>query len=498
MIPFARKYKIELLLAIFVLTFIAYFSFISINRYLTFRSNYFDLGIMDQVVYNTSRGRILEMTNQDFHANASRFAIHFDPLLAFFAPLYLIYSDPSVLLVAQAMIIALGAIAVYLIGIKVTKNKLVSLLFAVSYLFYFPNQRAVMFDFHAVLFSTTFLLFTIYFSLVKKYRIMLLFILLSLLTKEHIGLITFLFGLYMFFIQKERRYSLAVMGISLFFFFMTFFYIIPHARQSSHFALQYLEDIGDSPGSILVNLIKNPMYILNKLSKSGEREYLFRIFVPHLPLILFAPLEFLIALPEIAINVLSKSSNMRAIYFHYNAAIVPFVYFSAITGYGRMRKYVNSNVIKGIILAVYTITTFYFIYMYDPLPIILLNEPYFYRAYTPNRINKLKVVEEWQKKLADETIPVATTPQIAPFFTNRQYFYNFLYDTGFEGAGFSENDIIREMNTYQKAEYIVIAKSEVQPEGRLPQKFYRKLQADNNYKSIFDSEYIVVYKRLHL
>src|SRR3989338_9932653 len=100
MISFIKRNKIETLLVFLIFTFIAYFSFVSINRFLTFRSNYFDLGIMDQVVYNTSRGRILEMTNQDLRVNASRFAIHFDPLLAFFAPIYLLYAHPNVLLIA--------------------------------------------------------------------------------------------------------------------------------------------------------------------------------------------------------------------------------------------------------------------------------------------------------------------------------------------------------------------------------------------------------------
>lgn len=492
MIGFIRKYKIESLLAFFILVFIIYFSIASINRYLTFRSNYFDLGIMDQVVYNTSRGWILEMTNQELKANLSRFAIHFDPLLVFFAPLYLIYSDPAVLLVSQAAAVSLGAAAVFLLGNAIIKNKSVSLLFAVSYLFYFPNQRAVMFDFHAVVFATPLLLFAIYFSVVKKYRIMMAFMFLSLLTKEHIGLITFLFGLYMFFIQKERRYSIAVMGMSLIFFISAFFYFIPNARQSSHFALQYFDELGDSPQSILINSIKNPLYIINKLLKSGEREYLIRVFAPHFMLAVFAPLEFLIALPEIAINVLSKSSNMRAIYFHYNAVIVPFVYFSAIMGYRRMQKHIRDKDLKGLILTVYIVSTIFYIYKFDPLPLRFLKEPYTLRQINTEKMN---IVKEWQAKLSDENIAVATTPQIAPFFTHRRYFYNFLYDTGFRGAGFSEDDIIKELDTYQKSEYVVIAKSEVTDEGSLSQKFFRNLEADIDYKVIFDSEHIIVYKR---
>jgi uncharacterized membrane protein len=160
---------------------------------------------------------------------------------------------------------------------------------------YYPNQRAVIFDVHAVVFATTFLLFAVYFSLVKKYRFMLLFVILSLLTKEHVGLISFLFGLYMLVIQKERRFSFVVMAVSLIFFIGTFFYIIPQARQSSHFALRYLEDVGDSPKSIVVNLIKNPLYIWSRITTKEALNYLQGMFIPHLIFLIFAPLEFLIS-----------------------------------------------------------------------------------------------------------------------------------------------------------------------------------------------------------
>lgn len=492
MFIFIKKHRIESILALFVLVFIVYFSWVSINRLNTFRSNYFDLGIMDQVVYNTSRGRFLEMTNQDLKTNASRFAIHFDPLLAVFAPIYLIYPNPIVLLVAQAIAIGLGAVAVYLIGVTILKNKLYSLLFAVSYLFYFPNQRAVIFDVHAVVFATAFLLFTIYFSLVKKYIVMLVFIVLSLLTKEHVGMITFLFGLYMFFFQKERKYSLIVMTLSIFFFLTTFLYIIPQARQAGHFALRYFEDVGDSPTEIIINLFKNPTYIWNKLTTDQAKNYLIGLFIPQFVFMVFAPVEFLIALPELAINLISTNGNMRAIYFHYNAVLIPFIYFSAITGFHRMKLFIQSSVNRKVLITLYIVLNIFFIYKYAPLPIKFFKEPY---QMKPIDEEKMGSIREWQTLLADDSIPVATSPQIAPFFTGRTYFYNFLYDTGFQGAGIPEDDIISDMDIYNKAKYIILSISEVDSEGSLSQKFYNNLKENADYKVVYTKGDIIVYRR---
>ena len=199
------KNKFLIILWFFILTFIIFFSYLSIKRYRTLNSYYYDLGIMNQVVYNTSKGRFLEMTNQELIKNTSRLAIHFDPILALFAPFYKIYEGPEILLISQALILGLGAWAVYLIAEKILKKKSISLIFALLYLFYFPVQRAVLFDFHAVTLATTFFLFAIYFQEVRKWSWFFIFILLALLTKEHVGLVVISLGLYLIFVKKQKK-----------------------------------------------------------------------------------------------------------------------------------------------------------------------------------------------------------------------------------------------------------------------------------------------------
>ena len=107
MIKFFKNNIYKVLLVLFILAFIVTFSYLSIRRYKTLNSYYYDLGIMNQVVYNTAHGRFLEMTNQDLKKNVSRLAIHFDPILAIFAPFYKIYEGPEVLLIGQVIILGL-------------------------------------------------------------------------------------------------------------------------------------------------------------------------------------------------------------------------------------------------------------------------------------------------------------------------------------------------------------------------------------------------------
>jgi len=480
-----NKYKI--ILGLIVGFYIVLFSHLSIRKYLTLQSHYFDLGIMNQVVYNTAHGRFLEMTNQDFLKNVSRFAIHFDPILALFAPLYLIYSGPETLLFAQAIILGLGAAAVYLIAGYFLKNKPVSLFFSVAYLLYFCVERANVFDFHGVTLGTTFILYMIYFSLVKKYRTAVVFMFLALLTKEHAGLITLFFGLYLFFVRKERKFSLLVCALSLIFFTATVNFVIPYFRQSSHFALKYFGDFGDSPGNIFLGITRNPLLVINIVSKPDVLTYLGRLVLANGIFMIFAPLEFLVSLPELAINVLSNNPNMKGLYFHYNALIVPFIFLSAIAGYRKITESRRLKKYRIIFFGAFIATTLLSAYLFNPLPLKFLKEPYFWAKIDAN---KLATIRQWQDILRDDSIKVSSTPELAPFFTGRSYYYNFLYDPSFSAYGISRDDIIKGLRNYEMADYVVIFKTGIDKSGKksLPRRFYDDLTGNKRFQKIFGEE----------
>ncbi|PIV09515.1 hypothetical protein COS31_03850 [Candidatus Roizmanbacteria bacterium CG02_land_8_20_14_3_00_36_15] len=487
-----KSYGIEVILGLLIVGYIILFSYLSIHRMLSLNSHYYDLGIMNQVVYNTSRGHFLEMTNQEFRQNMSRLAIHFDPILVLFTPFYWFYPNPAILLVGQTVILALGGLAIYLISEKLLKNKLMGLVFCLSFLFFFPVQRATLFDFHGVLLATSFFLWAYYFLLKKKDKLVILFILLSLLTKEHVGMIVFLFGIYIVLFYKNRRLGLIIGLSGLVFFITSFFIIIPYFRQHSHFALQYFDDFGDTPTKVIINIIKKPGLVINYLTRTDTKNYLYRLIYPYFPFFFFSPLVFLISLPELAINILSSNPNMRSIYFHYNSLIVPFLVLSAVNGAARIKKYRWSIVI----LALFIYMSYVSIRRYNPLPLKLMKEPY--------RLDKLDqkklfIIYRWKNILAGDKYKVATTPKLAPFFTSRRYYYNFLYDPAYISAKVPTANILSRINKYQQADYVIINKDEIGSldKDNLPVVFYKHLLTNKSFKKVFEEkEGIEVYKKL--
>src|SRR5579875_3475504 len=104
------------LLILAILVYIAVMGTEAVLRYLTFKATAFDLGNMDQVLWNTIHGRLFQFTNQaiDYYGPPTRLAIHFEPIILPLSLLYLFHADPRILLVFQTLVLVIGAIPVFL------------------------------------------------------------------------------------------------------------------------------------------------------------------------------------------------------------------------------------------------------------------------------------------------------------------------------------------------------------------------------------------------
>lgn len=480
MIDFIFKNKYRLVLGGFIIGYIIVFSYLTIIRYLSFGSHYYDLGIMNQVVYNTSRGYFLEMTNQDLVKNLSRLAIHFDPILALFAPFYWIYPGPEVLLVGETIFLALGGLAVFLISQKLLKKEFYSLLFSLLYFLYYPLHRINLFDFHGVVLALPFLLFGFYFLLLgskKNKNLGLFFIFLSFLTKENTPLMVLFLGLYIYLFKRDKKLGFFLIGISGLVFLTVIFFLIPFFRQGDHFALGYYT----------LDMKKN----LHRLIKNDSLDYIIKLTRPLGFLPLLSPAVLAIGLPQFLINLLSANPNMRNLYFHYSSTIIPFVFIGAIYGLARVIGFLNQYPEKRNRLLTVIFILVFGLSLYDGFRFGPLAD----FSYQIDE-KKLFYVNYWRKKLKDDQIKVSSTPQLAPFFTSRRYYYNFLFDPAYKERGLSEKTLIKNLDKYKKADFVVIGKWEIDANSPLIKMFYENLKENKDFSLVFNKQDIEVYKRV--
>src|SRR3989442_9904220 len=83
---------------------------ISIDRHDHFASNAFDLGVQDQTVWGYSR---LQLIPNTVVMIGNLLGDHFHPILIAIAPLYWIWDDVRVLLIVQAVLLAIAGIPIF-------------------------------------------------------------------------------------------------------------------------------------------------------------------------------------------------------------------------------------------------------------------------------------------------------------------------------------------------------------------------------------------------
>ena len=307
-------------------------------RYDAFSTARFDLGNMVQALWNTAHGNFLETTDSSGQ-QISRLGSHVDPILALFAPLWWIWPTPKMLLVAQPLIVATGALPVYWIGRRWLGDWRVAAACAGVYLLYPPLQWAVLFDFHPVTLATPLLLWCIW--AIEENRPVWLAVCasLSLVTKEEVGLAIAGLGLWVLVRHRRTRTALFLILAGLVWTALCVAVIIPHFAPGgeSPFIARYGE-LGTSPSTIARSLVTHPVHTAALLVSGARLTYLFELLAPLLFLSLLSPLLLLWVVPELLINMLTKDPYQYSIYYQYTSVVTPFLIVGMIGGLARIRR----------------------------------------------------------------------------------------------------------------------------------------------------------------
>lgn len=368
MINFFKKHKHEIILAILICIYIAYFTLACFLRHDNFYTGRFDLGNMDQTVWNTLHGRIFQ-TSTDSGIVISRLSAHADFILILLSPFYLLWSNPKMLLLIQTIVLAFGAIFVYLITKEVFKNKNFALLFGFLFLLNPWLNYVNLYDFHPVALATTFLLAAFYYLIKRRYALLIVFLILAGITKEQVWLIAFIFGLYLIFqkIKKTRLLGLGISAASLAIFYYLVSYAIPQNAGGQHFALKFFSDYGDTPISVISNVIFSPQKLFSITFEASRLEYLKQLFIPLGFTSILSPFSLVFAIPDLLINLLSSNDHFHQIYYQYSSNITPFIFISSILGVKKIIKWFPK--ISSIFIASYLlIFTLLSAFLYGPLP----------------------------------------------------------------------------------------------------------------------------------
>ncbi|MGZ4199716.1 MAG: DUF2079 domain-containing protein [Thermoleophilia bacterium] len=331
----ARRYLVYVAIAIVVAA--AILSILAIQRYRNYYGGRFDMGNMVQAVYNTAHGHFLQATTAD-GKQASRLGSHVDPILAVFALPWLVWPSPEMLLIAQAVIVALAAWPAYRLGLRILRDARAAFFLAVALLLYPPLQYAVLNEFHPVTLAITFLLFAFVFIDEGHWWRALPFLVLAALCKEEIPAVIAVMGAY-FALRKRSFRPLILTALAAAYFVFAVKVVLPHYSPGGSPFLNRYADLGSSVNGIGANFVLKPGVTLGHLFAGANLSYLFHLLWPFAFTSLLSPLTTLIAAPEYALNALASNVFQRSFEFHYVAGEVPFLFAGAVLGVARARDW---------------------------------------------------------------------------------------------------------------------------------------------------------------
>lgn len=309
------------------------FSWLAVSRHQAFQSHAFDLGNVDQAVWNTLHGRLLRFTDMTVAGNrvlTSRLAIHVEPLLIPISVLYLIHSGPETLLVLQAVVVGTGALPAFLLARDALAWRWSALIFPLAYLLHPSLQNAVLDDFHAVTLSAAFLLWAML-ALYRRQRLVFAACaVLAASTKEEISLLLALLGL-VWILRGAPRFGALLAAMSVVWFFLCVGVIIPHANphHSSPYLARY-SYLGHGLLGVVGGAALHPLRLLSVLTSPDRLQYLSNLLAPLGYVSLAAFPVLLLAAPTLAINLLSADPSMYSGYYQYSAELIPYVVVAAL------------------------------------------------------------------------------------------------------------------------------------------------------------------------
>jgi uncharacterized membrane protein len=334
-----RTWRLEWVVWALIGLYLVFFGILTVLKHDAFQTTAFDLGNVDQAVWNTRHGRPFAMTN--IEGLSSRLGTHVEPIILPIALLYLLWSDPRVLLLLQTAVIGLGAWPVYLLAKRKMSeteggpwSQVVPAAFACAYLLFPALQSANVFDFHAMALAPTFFLFALYFLETECWAGYALFGVLTMSCKEDMPLLVVMLGLYALLIKRNWRVGLATILLAATWFLVAVGWIMPHfdTRGVSPLANRYAY-LGDNPLEMAVTLLTRPELVVVQLHQAGALPYLRDMLLPVAFLSLLAPQVLLMSVPTLAVNLLSTDGFMHQLEgFHYGAPLAPIVVVSGAYG----------------------------------------------------------------------------------------------------------------------------------------------------------------------
>lgn len=494
----------------------------------------FDLGIFDQVLWNSARGDLFAYSFD----SANYLADHRAWALLLLVPFYWIAPHPLTLLVLQVVVVALGAVTAYIavrsalqsrfmqldrLGLSDEGVQVVASIVGLVYLLHPFVQNMVLFEFHLLPLTMPLVFLLITAVLEERFSMVWVWSICILLIRDDLSLLTAGVGLLLLVqaiapglrstnAQSTNAKKSAVHGAALVVVSAVWLYamarigaaLIPSG--TTKFFIFY-EWLGATPAEALQFILLNPWQTLvGALSKDHALTAI--VILSSFSFVGLLRLRFL--LPAAAVLapyfLVSEDIFISMVSSHYAAPAIPWLLIAALIGGSRVFTYVrekdfSSWAIQPSTLLLVSFAAIFVMHISVLFPFHLHRT--YAELYDPAAIEALDaVVAEIQEENANtehERDSVMTTSRLYPLLSQREH----LYSTQHPMSGkqhYSHLDYVAP----ERVDWLVFEKAALLNASELYSSEVR-VGADERFQSIIDdnslvlhtnNEYVLVYKRV--
>ncbi len=316
----------------------------SLARHWALETQTYDLGNVEQALWNTLRGDFFRMTTDpEIESNLqigtdfpdlpdNRWAFHVEPILLLALPLYRLLPRPETLLVFQTLLLAAGAVPVYVAARALIGRRSLAVAFAWLYLLSPLLGRANLYDVHAFVFAVPLLLGA--YALALRGRNVSAFVCAALVLACREDLAAPVAILAVIWIAGgPRLLGIATLALAFGWGALVFREVLPAFNPAGYIYAERLA-LADGPVELAGLAFQNPGLLASYLLLPERLAYYAYLVLPLALLPLAAPHLLALGLPVLVSVIFSRHGGASLLlgHYHYHAMILPGLLLAAMWG----------------------------------------------------------------------------------------------------------------------------------------------------------------------
>ena len=304
----------------------------SYARWANFQYRSFDLAYYVQAIWQLIHGRLdVSVENVPLLGN------HVEPIVFLFAPLFAVFRHPMLFVAVQNAALATMPLVGYNIAKRLGLDGKRACLLSAALLLAPAAGYIAIHEFHPEALVAPFLLLMLQAWVAKSISRHWLWFVAVLACKENMAPLLVVYCATQCVAERNRglaelrRWFLWPMGLALIWFLLSAYVITPALNSGNIDYVALYDQLGTSPGNILLNAIVRPQLIGSALLQSlTHGNLVWGLLLPFLCLPLLRPRWIVIAAPILLQHLLSWRSSEWMIYFHYAAPLLPLFWIASV------------------------------------------------------------------------------------------------------------------------------------------------------------------------